>query len=354
MTMDLSVTAISPITAWDQQSWSGVSIGKVDQQDTAKGDPPATPQPGRYRDVYEPGDSRQVDDRYATFKPEPAPPAADPEASMTSKTTAELPLSTSTPGSMELTPEEKARVEDLKARDAAVRVHEMAHILAGGQYIIRRANYSHVLGPDGKLYAVGGDVQIDTSEVPGDPEATIRKAQAVRRAALAPANPSGQDLRVAAEATRMEFEARMELSRERAEEAQEQVEGSDEEGEVTMPESFRPDDTTRRTQSEYVVGSDGKLYAVGVDGQVDISEVPGDPEATIRKAQAIRREALGHANPSAEDLRVAAQATRMEFEARMELAHERAEEMQKQAEEYNQEGETVIPEAEPMLLNLFA
>jgi len=137
---------------------------------------------------------------------------------------------------MELTPEEKARVEDLRARDAEVRAHEMAHIIAGGQYIIRRANFVYVLGPDGRLYAVGGDVVIDTSPVPGDPEATIRKAQAVRRAALAPSNPSAQDLRVAAEATRMEFEARMELARQRAEEALEQAKEYNQDGEAITPE----------------------------------------------------------------------------------------------------------------------
>ena len=39
---------------------------------------------------------------------------------------------------------------------------------------------------------------MDTSPVPGDPQATIRKAQTVRQAALAPAEPSGQDQRAAA------------------------------------------------------------------------------------------------------------------------------------------------------------
>ncbi len=112
----------------------------------------------------------------------------------------------------------------------------MAHIMAGGQYILRRANFSFVLGPDGKLYAVGGEVQIDTSEVPDDPEATIQKAQAVRRAALAPGSPSPQDLRVAAAATQMEFEARMELARQRAEETQKQAEEYGPEGGTITPQ----------------------------------------------------------------------------------------------------------------------
>ncbi len=51
----------------------------------------------------------------------------------------------------------------------------------------------------------------DTSPVPGDAEATIRKAQTIRAAALAPANPSAQDRAVAAAATPMEAAARREL-----------------------------------------------------------------------------------------------------------------------------------------------
>jgi hypothetical protein len=47
--------------------------------------------------------------------------------------------------------------------------------------------------PDGCDYALGGEVAIDTSAIAGDPEATLRKMEQIRRAALAPANPSGQD-----------------------------------------------------------------------------------------------------------------------------------------------------------------
>lgn len=142
------------------------------------------------------------------------------------------------PNSLELTEEEKRELQELKARDAEVRRHEQAHVMAGGRYITSRAQFEYVVGPDGKLYAVGGEVQIDTSEVPDDPEATIEKAQTVRRAALAPSDPSAQDQRIAAEATRMEFEARMELSRQRTEEAQEQTEEYDQQGQAstTQPE----------------------------------------------------------------------------------------------------------------------
>lgn len=111
----------------------------------------------------------------------------------------------------ELTEEQQAQVTELKQRDAEVRAHEQAHVAAGGQYVTGGPTYQYQKGPDGRRYAVGGEVQIDTSPVDGDPEATIQKAQVVRAAALAPAEPSSQDLAVAAAATQMAAQARAEL-----------------------------------------------------------------------------------------------------------------------------------------------
>ncbi|MCH7575664.1 MAG: catalase [Candidatus Marinimicrobia bacterium] len=126
-------------------------------------------------------------------------------------------------GLRELTPEEKQRVAELKAIDQRVRAHEQAHLSAAGGLARSGPSFSYITGPDGRRYAVGGEVQIDTSGVPNDPEATISKAQNIRRAALAPANPSSQDRNVAARATQLEFEARAELAQERVEETREQA-----------------------------------------------------------------------------------------------------------------------------------
>ncbi len=104
---------------------------------------------------------------------------------------------------------EKKEVAALQQRDLEVRQHEQAHLAAAGRYAGGMSLTTKV-GPDGKHYAVGGEVSIDMSEVPGDPDATIVKAQAIRRAANAPANPSSQDRIVAADATRMEANARLE------------------------------------------------------------------------------------------------------------------------------------------------
>lgn len=105
---------------------------------------------------------------------------------------------------------EQEQIQELAARDQEVRSHEQAHAAAAGQYG-SSPTYSFVRGPDGVSYAVGGSVDVDTSPIPGDPEATLRKAQQLRRAANAPAEPSAQDGRVAAAAAKMELDARAEL-----------------------------------------------------------------------------------------------------------------------------------------------
>lgn len=116
-------------------------------------------------------------------------------------------------------------ITQLKARDREVRAHEMAHLAAAGQYA-RGLSYTYQTGPDGKQYAVGGEVGIDTSPVPGDPQATIDKALVIQRAALAPAEPSAQDRRVAQEASQMMAQASIELREQRQEGADTQVEES--------------------------------------------------------------------------------------------------------------------------------
>jgi len=109
----------------------------------------------------------------------------------------------------------------LKARDREVRAHEAAHAAAAGSLAKGGPSYTYQRGSDGRLYATGGEVNIDTSGVPGDPKATIQKARQIRAAANAPANPSTQDRAVAAQASRMEAQARRELQQERTEALQE-------------------------------------------------------------------------------------------------------------------------------------
>ena len=117
-------------------------------------------------------------------------------------------------GTEELSQEEQQTVEKLKQTDREVRQHEQAHISAAGGYARGGAHFTYTTGPDGKRYATGGEVSIDVS--PGStPQATIQKMETVKRAALAPANPSGQDRAVYTAATREEQNAKTEAAKEK-------------------------------------------------------------------------------------------------------------------------------------------
>lgn len=109
-------------------------------------------------------------------------------------------------------PEVKKVIAQLQARDREVRIHEQAHVAAGGQYVTSGPTYSYQSGPDGKRYAVGGNVGIDVSPIADDPKATINKARQVIQAAMAPAEPSSQDYAVAQSARAMLQQAEQELS----------------------------------------------------------------------------------------------------------------------------------------------
>ena len=102
-------------------------------------------------------------------------------------------------------------IRTLSQREAEVHAHENAHSAVGGQYA-GSASYTYQRGPDGVNYAVGGEVSIDVSAIPGDPAATLQKMQLVQRAALAPAEPSAQDRKVAALAAQQANQARAELA----------------------------------------------------------------------------------------------------------------------------------------------
>lgn len=124
----------------------------------------------------------------------------------------------------ELSQDEKLLVQKLQQRDRQVRAHEAAHLAAGGGVVRGGASFVYQNGPDGKAYAIGGEVPIDASGIPGDLEGTIRKMETVARAALAPADPSGTDIRVAASARAAAQKARAMLTLKHIEEANEALE----------------------------------------------------------------------------------------------------------------------------------
>ncbi len=113
---------------------------------------------------------------------------------------------------LSLSEEERAVVQQMQARDREVRAHEQAHLNAAAGLVTGGPHYTTEAGPDGQAYAVSGEVNIDTSAVSGDPEATIAKAEQIQAAAMAPAEPSSQDVAVAAQAAQMAAQARAELT----------------------------------------------------------------------------------------------------------------------------------------------
>lgn len=153
--------------------------------------------------------SDQRDATGASADAERADPRSAPADGDAAKKTA------GTGGPKKLTNEDKELVSRLAARDTAVRAHEAAH-QAAARGLGGAASFSYETGPDGRRYAVGGEVPVSIR--PGrTPQETIANAQVVRSAALAPADPSSQDMAVASQAAQMEAEARQQITKTKAE-----------------------------------------------------------------------------------------------------------------------------------------
>ena len=123
---------------------------------------------------------------------------------------------TSKESNEELSPDEERLVRDLQSRDSEVRAHEAAHQAAGGG-MTGAASYTYQQGPDGKMYAIGGEVSI-AMKSGSTPEETIANARQIAAAAIAAGNPSPQDYAVASSARVMEMKAQQQLASEQQEE----------------------------------------------------------------------------------------------------------------------------------------
>jgi hypothetical protein len=111
----------------------------------------------------------------------------------------------------DLSPSEKKQVEDLRRRDGEVHAHEQAHLSAAGELAVGGAKYSYQTGPDGRKYAVAGEVQLRMPDAKS-PEEDLRIARQVEKAALAPAKPSTQDRAIASRARSKENAAIREIN----------------------------------------------------------------------------------------------------------------------------------------------
>ena len=120
-----------------------------------------------------------------------------------------------------------AQVRELKQIEREVIAHEAAHMAAAGA-LGGGVSYTYTAGPDGKRYITGGEVPIQIQ--PGStPEETLRNMQQVQRAALAPADPSGQDRQVAAQAAAMAAQTRSEIAAKNAQRAARRTDATQEE-----------------------------------------------------------------------------------------------------------------------------
>jgi hypothetical protein len=159
------------------------------------------------------------------------------------------PQQLSTRSTKEQLAKDQLRIRELSARDSEVRAHEQAHVAVGGQYV-GAPTYQFVRGPDGVSYAVSGEVSVSTSPIPNDPEATIRKAQQLRAAATAPADPSGQDRSVAAAAASLEAQARAELSALKTAESQEKEKAAERDLEARSAEEAKKSAESERLRDQ--------------------------------------------------------------------------------------------------------
>lgn len=157
----------------------------------------------------------------------------------------------------------RAEVEELSVTDRRVRAHEQAHMAAGGSLVRGGPVFEYRTGPDGQRYAVGGEVSLDVRPVSGDPSATIRKAERVKRAALAPADPSPRDRQVAAQAEAMANRAHQELTQAKlrsgqaptAEAAQPSPDARQQDKPAVKPEGDKAESTEHRPDGNGQQGS---------------------------------------------------------------------------------------------------
>ena len=81
-------------------------------------------------------------------------------------------------------------LEKFKKMDTNVRSHEQVHASIGPT--TSPISYNYQQGPDGKMYAVGGSVRLDTS-IPDDPKAAAFKLEQIKKAASGPSDTSNAD-----------------------------------------------------------------------------------------------------------------------------------------------------------------
>ncbi|MBR9885708.1 MAG: catalase [Oceanospirillales bacterium] len=181
-------------------------------------------------------------------------------------------------------------IDELAARDREVRAHERAHQAAGGG-LAGSASFTYERGPDGKQYAVGGEVSIDAPVSSDDPQADLEKAQIILRAALAPADPSGQDLKVAAAARALATNAQVELATQKGDESEAVTSRQDvaPERQGSVEESRQAESAPRDSEQQQALPSASEDEAV--ESRVDESSPSAIERYEQRQAESEERRA---------------------------------------------------------------
>lgn len=198
----------------------------------------------------------------------------------------------SRPKAGELSEEDQKEVQRLQLRDAEVVAHENAHKAAAGGLATGAIHYDTEKGPDGRSYRTGGHVNINTAKGK-TPEETLERAAKIKRAALAPAEPSPQDRAVANKANQMESEARQELAEKRLEEAQE---GSDHESSTSATVSAKRSGEGKNLNDDGISGASDRDSTQPPKVQSKSDEIaPGKEPSSIQNFQ-MNRAVSGYQN----------------------------------------------------------
>lgn len=153
----------------------------------------------------------------------------------------------------DLSESEVRQVRELEKIDREVRAHEAAHQAAGGA-LAGAASFGYTRGPDNRMYAVEGEVPIRMQKG-NTPEETIANAMQVIAAAMAPADPSPQDYKVAANAMQMQNDARAEQAKIKAEELKAQNEKNENENEKKTNSNSKAIKSYTQNASQDYIGS---------------------------------------------------------------------------------------------------
>lgn len=251
------------------------------------------------QDLASPREALQTGETLAGGNATNSAPSGEAEESFESDN--QTPLRDNAQAQGTVSSEDKALVEQLKKRDREVRLHELAHQAVGGQHA-GSATFEYQRGPDGRNYAVGGEVSINITPT-DSPEETLEKAKQIRAAALAPAQPSAQDRRVALEAEQMIADAQREMRLEETAAAKAELEARNEKlkeqaEEEAAKEAAAKDSAQTETVKADAVESKPKVSATVKEAEPAEKSTSagekseGDDAPTEKKDKVTAREAL--------------------------------------------------------------